>query len=118
VSAAESFRAAFVEIDGAAVINVRGEIDLITADALWAAVEQGFQDSSRVVLDLSETTFVDSAGLNLFVRAHHLAGGAPESFILRSPCHQLRRLLDVTSLDKILTIEDDPRPPVLHDGLS
>ena len=54
--------------DERGVVAVRGEIDLFTTprfkQALIASIEMGFV---RIVVDLSETTFLDSAGLGALI---------------------------------------------------
>jgi anti-anti-sigma factor len=55
---------------GDARIVVRGEIDLATAPALNAALEDAEAgDALRIVLDLSVVSFIDSAGIAALMRA-------------------------------------------------
>lgn len=53
------------------VVSVTGDVDLFTApelrQRLFAAVGRG---TRRVVVDLSEVTFIDSAGLGVLIGAH------------------------------------------------
>lgn len=107
VSLTDTFHATILPVDNGAVVTVRGEIDLATGDRFWAVMEAAFQAHQRVVLDLSGTNFIDSTGLNAFVRIHNdLTRGARDAFVIRSPGDQVRTLLRLTGLDEILTIVD------------
>src|SRR6201989_3258583 len=68
------------EIDGVAVVVVRGEVDLVTAPQLEAAVDQAILDHGAprpLLVDLAECTFMDSSGLAIILRAQdRLRAGA------------------------------------------
>ena len=94
-------------LDGHAVLAIRGEIDLATAPAFGAAMEQEFQDVALVVLDLAGVTFMDSSGLNVLVSAAG-RGSRSDGVRIRNAPVSIRRLLSVTGLDEVVRIEDDP----------
>jgi len=88
------------------VVAVRGEIDLVTAPVLWESLADALPDTKRLVVDLSGTDFIDSTGLGVLIRAlkrlrHH--GG---DLILRAPRPNARKILNLTCLDQVITIED------------
>ena len=57
--------------DDAYVICVGGELELNELSNLTPALaEAKASDADRIVLDLDELTFIDSAGLETLVRAH------------------------------------------------
>ena len=77
---------------------VGGEIDASTAPTL----EQAFDDlptgDGRVVLDLSDVSFIDSSGLRVLIA---LAGRADEQgrpLVLDRPSPAVARLLEITGL--------------------
>jgi anti-sigma B factor antagonist len=49
------------------VVSVVGEIDAATVPLLTERLDQIPDTTSRVVIDLSETTFIDSSGLSALV---------------------------------------------------
>lgn len=51
-----------------AVVEVRGEVDAMTAPRLVEAVTAALDGERPVVVDLTEVTFLDSAGLSALVR--------------------------------------------------
>ena len=89
----------------AIVVAPAGEIDLATVDALWAEIEAASGDTDKLVLDLREVTFIDSAGLRLVLQNSR----AIASFgVVRGPL-EVQRVFDLVGLDDRLTMLD--RPP-------
>ena len=91
--------------NGEIVMLVRGEIDVASAPALWEQLVAAIPDTKRLVLDLRETDFIDSTGLSVFVRALRRLRGDGGELILRSPRSGIRKILDITGLDQVFTIE-------------
>ncbi|MEP7046477.1 MAG: STAS domain-containing protein [Ilumatobacteraceae bacterium] len=95
-----------VHLDGYAVLEVRGEIDLITAASFGAAIDAGLDRAGKVVLDFSGVTFMDSSGLNVLVAAVGHADG--DSLRIRNAPVSVHRLLSITGLDEVIRIEGGP----------
>lgn len=97
--------------DGVAVLALDGRLNLVAAPQLTAyvatAVESG---TSRVVVDLSAITFVDSSGLGALVAGLKRARQAGGDLRIAGPGEQVRTVLGLTSLDRVLkpheTVED------------
>lgn len=105
---ATAFDVRIIHTDGEAVVVVRGEIDLSHGEHLWAAVEEALSLSDRLVIDFSGTTFIDSTGLGILVRAQSQLGPAGGPIVIRSPSQVVRRLLSVSGIDQHVAIEDVP----------
>jgi len=91
--------------DGVATVTVRGEIDLSTVDAFHARLaEITRRDPQRLVIDLTEVTFLDSAGLRAFVRARK---ALPERcpVILRCPQRKIRQVVEMTGLGTVFVFD-------------
>ncbi|RZS39112.1 anti-anti-sigma factor [Herbihabitans rhizosphaerae] len=59
----------------AAILSATGEVDMVTVGRLEVAAHRALEDSPpAMVVDLSEVTFLSSAGLKLLVRLHERAG--------------------------------------------
>jgi anti-sigma B factor antagonist len=87
------------------VVSVRGEADLHSApelrERLSAILDEG---AELVLLDLSETTFIDSMALGvILVNAKRLraSGGRLELIVGTS---DIRRVFEITMLDRVLVI--------------
>jgi len=77
---------------------VVGEIDASTAPTLEKAFDDLPNGTGRIVLDLSDVSFIDSSGLRVLIA---LAGRADEEgrpVVLDRPSPTVARLLEITGL--------------------
>jgi anti-sigma B factor antagonist len=100
------FRVAIDHRDGGVVVKVIGEVDLATAPSLWETIIQAMTMAPDLIVDLSETTFLDSSGLKVIVDAYKRLGEVDGSIVLRAPPGPVRRVLHITGLDRVLQIDD------------
>jgi anti-sigma B factor antagonist len=90
------------------VVVASGEIDFQSYQPLQELLRTQLRlGRSRLVLDLSAVDFCDSSGLGMFVSVHRRAGMADGWLRLARPSQQLRRILTVTNLDRLLGAYDD-----------
>lgn len=86
--------------------RLSGELDRAAVDSLLAALdklyEQGFR---RVELDLSDLDFLDAAALGTLVRAERRFRAADADLVLVGLRPPQRRLLEITGLDRVLTVD-------------
>ena len=108
---------------GYTVVWVRGEIDMATAPALLGALAEPVRaQQCRVVVDLTDVTFMDSTGLNALVLARSRANAGSGEVRLVGASGMLRKVLRITGLDQTFpvhsTIEESiaPGPAVQHNG--
>jgi anti-anti-sigma factor len=90
------------------LLIVRGEIDPLSHDAFAAAIDEALGSDTRLCLDLRDTTFMDSSGLNVLITTFHRLGQVREAIILRDPTPQVLRLLEVCGVDDLFTIRSSP----------
>ncbi len=87
------------------VVAVSGHLDVHGATdvrlALADAVRAG---TGELVVDLAAVHTVDVTGLGVLVGAHRQAGRMGRTLILRDVPEQVRRLLLVTRLDRVLHV--------------
>jgi anti-sigma B factor antagonist len=92
--------------DGTVVVP-QGEIDVHTAtalrDCLTELVEQG---QRALVVDLHETTFIDSTGLGVLVGALKRARQADGDLVLAAPRRSIAKVFEVTGMDKTFEVLD------------
>src|SRR5262245_26604590 len=88
---------------GVAIVQPTGRIDLLSAGALKQQLADTVKAGQRyLVIDLGEVTFVDSSGLGALVGGLKLARAAGGELQLARAGTQVRVLLELTKLDKIL----------------
>jgi anti-sigma B factor antagonist len=86
-----------------AVVTATGEIDFQSYQPLQELLTTQLRAGrSKLVLDLDAVTLCDSSGLGMFVSIHRRAGMAGGWLRLARPNPQLRRILSVTNLDRLL----------------
>lgn len=91
------------------VVSVYGEVDLATAPQLEAALERALQGSARrLVVDLRDVEFLDSAGLALLVRQDRQARRAARSLIVVKGRPHVHQVFELTGLNRHLTFVDKP----------
>ncbi|QVQ52293.1 STAS domain-containing protein [Spiractinospora alimapuensis] len=87
------------------VVRPHGEIDCAVTPALreylFTALRPGME---LLVIDLSEITFCDAAGLAVLVGTRHRADRLGVELRMAGPRAQMRRILRITGLDRVLTI--------------
>lgn len=80
--------------DGCTVVALRDEIDIATATLIAPALDDATSDGSpRLVVDLSEVSFLDCSGLSLLCRARRRALDREGRFWLVCACPRILRLL-------------------------
>ncbi|MFJ9444967.1 STAS domain-containing protein [Kitasatospora sp. NPDC101235] len=89
-------------------VRVRGEIDLDTAPALRCELERALAEHHVVVLDLSQVTFMDCAGLGALVQARNQADHSGRRLVLHGTGRPVARLLKLTGLTRRLAPAPGP----------
>jgi anti-sigma B factor antagonist len=102
----EEFELQVASTNGEVVVSVRGEIDMATAPSLWKELTELIPDvQKRLVIDLADTRFIDSTGMGVFVKAFKRLRHGGAELVLKSPNNSARKVLNLTGLDRVLTIE-------------
>jgi anti-sigma B factor antagonist len=93
---------------GEAVVQLTGEIDMLTSTRLSDAVNELLNDAPpRIVLDLTGVTFCDSQGLGTLVVLSRKATTARSVLVLTNVGDFLIRVLDITGLRSALMISNE-----------
>jgi anti-anti-sigma factor len=89
------------------VISLSGRLAAATVadvrSVLVAALESGDGD---LVVDLHDVVLVDASGLGVLVGAHRRALRVERRLVLRNIPDRIERLLAVTHLNRVLTVDD------------
>jgi anti-anti-sigma factor len=88
------------------VLSVFGEIDADTAPAFQEQLDAALQaGTQRLVIDLAEVTFFDSAGIRCLITLRHRARERAADVRLVMPERPgVRRALDIASLNHIFQV--------------
>ena len=90
---------------GESVLTLRGELDAYSAPAVEEQITALMGTGARVVLELSETSFLDSSGLRAILTANRRLAGEQGTLVLRAPSEPVVRLLEITGLTEHFVIE-------------
>jgi anti-sigma B factor antagonist len=95
------------ERDAWTVVRVNGEVDVYTAGRLKEEII-GLVDKDRcqLAVDLEGVEFMDSTGLGVLITGLKRIREREGVLVLVSPRDQIRRLLTITGLDRVLKVHD------------
>ena len=86
-------------------VAIFGEVDAATAGQLDRALQASSRDPSvELVVDCRGLSFIDSSGLDVFAATAERLGDAGGRLILEAPRPATRRLLEISGLDRVVTI--------------
>ena len=103
--------------DGTYVVSVSGELDLHSAPQLESELAGLHEKNVRsVIVDLTECEFIDSTALGLLVNANERLDGAQAKFSIVTDDRNIRRIFEITGLDRVLTIHQT-RVVAMNGGL-
>ena len=93
--------------DGRYVVIPRGEVDLVTQAQLKEAINELVVGGNvDIIVDLDETTFLDSTGLGALIGARRKTHAFMGSFAIVCTQERLLKIFRITSLDKVFAIRD------------
>ncbi|HEX3522681.1 MAG TPA: STAS domain-containing protein [Stellaceae bacterium] len=90
-----------VTADGKATVRIRGELDIATADQAYAYLRDVVDSQDGpVMMNLSELSFCDAAGLGVLARVAGHARRAGRSLKLTAARPSLLRIMRITGMDE------------------
>jgi anti-sigma B factor antagonist len=93
---------------GITVLELLGDHDLATADDLSAAIDQALASRPGLIVDLTETTFIDSTVVHLLINAHQVLEARGHQLTVQiTEASTVLRVLELTQLDNALGLARD-----------
>jgi anti-sigma B factor antagonist len=91
-------------------VTISGEIDLYTAPRLHSELAALLAEGmpARVVIDMSGVEFCDSTGMNVLLSCLRRARERGGELEIADPKPAVRKILQVTGLDSVFTLVEDP----------
>jgi anti-sigma B factor antagonist len=87
------------------VLAVRGEIDLFTAPELKQVLAESIESGrNHIVVDLTETTFLDSTALGVLIGAVKRLRSRNGALAIVNVDENIAKTFEITGLDQIFTI--------------
>ncbi|AEX85407.1 anti-anti-sigma factor [Marinitoga piezophila KA3] len=102
------FTVDFSEKDSYYLIKVEGEIDAYHSATFKQKVKEKFAEPkfTKFVIDMSAVSYIDSAGLGAVVSLLKEARNLNKELVLAGLQSQVRKIFEMTKLDKIVKIVD------------
>ncbi len=103
-----SFSLSSERLDGGGyVVCLGGEVDLYTAPELKRELHRLVDEgATRFVIDMSETTFIDSTTLGVLLSVVKRVRPEGGTVVLVCPDPNVRRIFEITLLDRVFAIVD------------
>jgi anti-sigma B factor antagonist len=99
------------------VVAVRGEVDLFTApefkQRVMAPIAAGVD---HVIVDLTETTFIDSSSLGVLIGAHRRLKGRGGRLAVACTGEAIVKTFRITGLDSVFTLTDSVEAALAEDA--
>jgi len=93
-------------LDGAVVVRLQGELDLYNAHEVRQALADAAEEApERLIVDLAAVEFVDSTALGVLVEGRARLANR-RAFLIAAPAAETRRALEVSGLDRHLSVHD------------
>jgi anti-sigma B factor antagonist len=104
------------QVDGVHVVSVSGEVDLFTApefkQRVMAPIGAGVD---HVVVDLMETTFIDSSSLGVLIGAHRRLKSRGGRLVVACAEDAIVKTFRITGLDTVFTLTDSVEAAISED---
>ncbi|WP_448375553.1 STAS domain-containing protein [Fervidobacterium sp.] len=94
------------EENGRLVISIHGEIDAYHSGEVKKFLKDAITETklTKVVLDMSEVNYIDSAGLGSLVALYKDARMAEKELVLAALKQTVMRIFEMTRLDRVFKI--------------
>jgi anti-sigma B factor antagonist len=92
------------ECDGTVVVSLHGELDLVDAADVAAALVTAAVGKPRIIVDLAALDFIDSSGIAALAYARKHARQAGGDVLLAAPQQQVLRILAITRLVDVFRV--------------
>src|SRR5258707_14567932 len=94
--------------DRSNVLPLKGEIDLHVSPSVTASLNQMIEKKpERMVVDLSDVTYIDSAGLASLIEAMQKVESYGGQFVLAWLQETVRSIFEISRLDQVFQIFPD-----------
>lgn len=87
--------------------KITGEVDIANSKEFEEAILEWVEQGAPVIrLDLSDMEYIDSTGLGVLMNIRRNLLGENQEIILVQPKRSIQKLMQLTGVDQIFTIEN------------
>lgn len=94
------------DVESTRFVRIRGEVDLSNVNAVSEIVGSAVRaDATSIVVDLSETTYLDSSGISMLFRLARRLSYSRQELLLVVPAESpVRRVLELTGVHHVMPL--------------
>ena len=98
-----------IEVSKTNMVSIRGEIDIYSIEKFRDTIEERIKTQApEIILDCSELSYMDSTGMGVLIELRNKTKELGQKIIMMNPRPNIRKLLALTGVDKIIEIVDNP----------
>ena len=98
-----------IEVSKTNMVSIRGEIDIYSIEKFRDTIEEKIKtQASEIILDCSELSYMDSTGMGVLIELRNKTKELGQKIIMMNPRPNIRKLLALMGVDKIIEIVDNP----------
>ncbi|MEO1814818.1 MAG: STAS domain-containing protein [Acetobacterium sp.] len=98
-----------IEMGKTNMVSIRGEIDIYSIEKFRETIEEKIKTQApEIILDCSELSYMDSTGMGVLIELRNKTKELGQKIIMMNPRPNIRKLLALTGVDKIIEIVDNP----------
>lgn len=96
----------FEELNDKLICKINGDFDAYHSAEIKKQIKEKMENSTvnKIVIDMSDVPYIDSAGLGAMVAILKDARHLGKEIVLLSPRQNVRRIFEMTRLDKVFKI--------------
>ena len=91
--------------DSSIIIEVSGDVDLDKTDEFRNQVFNAFDKERKVILDMSQVSYIDSSGISVLIESHQKAQELGKDFVILKPSESVTSVIEMAKLDTFFVIE-------------
>ncbi|WP_135077589.1 STAS domain-containing protein [Terasakiella sp. SH-1] len=100
------------EIESDCVVYLSGKISFLDSELFRSMIDNIVTNKPETcIFDLFDCIYIDSAGLGLLMQAHELFEHHDINFHVRNARDQVHKVLEISSFNRIMSINEVPGDP-------
>ncbi|AWW26470.1 STAS domain-containing protein [Acetobacterium sp. KB-1] len=97
------------EMGKTSMVSIKGEIDIYSIEKFRESIEREIKTkATEIILDCSELSYMDSTGMGVLIELRNKSKEMGQRIIMMNPRPNIKKLLSLTGVDKIIEIVDNP----------
>lgn len=98
-----------IKMEKTSMVSIKGEIDIYSIEKFREIIEEKIRTQApEIILDCSELSYMDSTGMGVLIELRNKTKEMGQKIIMINPRPNIKKLLSLTGVDKIIEIVDNP----------